>query len=249
MGGDCMPKFFIKKDSIINSKLLLTGADINHIIKVLRKSTGDILEASDGEGSGYIIRISEIHKDKIIAEILEEKVEKCNDISVTLYQSIPKGDKMDLIVQKCTELGAARIVPFISERTVVVIDDKNKAKKVERWRKIGQEACKQCMRSTVPKVSDIYSYDKVVSEVSEYDLCVVAYEKENVSLKRILKENNSSKSLAVIVGPEGGFSETEIQRAVNNGTKSVSLGSRILRTETAGMIILGNIMYELEDML
>jgi 16S rRNA (uracil1498-N3)-methyltransferase len=158
-----MPKFFINKESIINSKLLLTGADNNHIIKVLRKGIGDTLQVSDGEGFNYLIQISDINNDRIIAEILEKKVENCSDINITLYQSIPKSDKMDLIVQKCTELGVQKIVPFISERTVVIIDNKNQNKKVERWRRIAQESCKQCMRATIPNVSEIYSFDQVIN--------------------------------------------------------------------------------------
>lgn len=242
-----MPKFFINKDNIIKSKLILTGADINHIIKVLRKNVGDILEMSDGEGCSYIARITQIEKDKIFADILEKKVEKCSSINVTLYQSIPKSDKMDTIIQKCTELGISRIVPFTSEHTVVVINDKNEEKKLQRWRKIGQEACKQCKRSSIPQISSIYTFEKILDEITSYDLCIIAYEKGTVSIKKVLKENCHARNIAIIVGPEGGFPEKEIIRAVNSGAKSVSLGDRILRTETAGMAILCIIMYELED--
>jgi len=244
-----MPKFFIKKDSISNSKLLLTGADINHIIKVLRKNVGDILEASDGEGCSYRVEITDVFTDKIIANILEKKVEKESNISVTLYQSIPKSDKMDIIIQKCTELGISKIVPFTSLRTVVIIDSKNEDKKLQRWRKIGQEACKQCKRSTIPQISSIYTFEKLLKDIKMHDLCMIAYEKETLSIKKVLKDNSDAKSIAIIVGPEGGFEEQEIEQARSLGAKSVTLGERILRTETAGMATLCIIMYELEDVL
>lgn len=242
-----MPKFFIKKENISDSKLILTGTDINHIIKVLRKKIGDILEASDGEGFEYKARITAIEEDKILADILEKNDDIDSDIKITLYQSLPKSDKMDIIIQKCTELGISKIIPFISRYTIVVIDQNKEDKKIQRWRKIAQEACKQCRRSTIPQVTEVYDFDKLIDEISNYDLCIMAYEKESIKLKDVLKSHKNAKNIAIIVGPEGGFTEDEVKRVISKDAKTVSLGKRILRTETASMALLSIITYELED--
>lgn len=243
-GKDNMPRFFVKKDNVSDSKVIITDADIKHIVNVLRKGIGDILEVSDGEGNKYTVKITSISKDQIIADILEKQVECSSKINVTLYQSLPKAGKMDLIIQKCTELGVEKIVPFISKRTVVNIDNKAQDKKVQRWRKIAVEACKQCNRTTIPNISTIYTLEEVLREINTYDLSLLAYEKEKSSMKQILKENRDSRNIAIIVGPEGGFEESEVKRLTDKGVRSITLGPRILRTETAGMAMLCIVMYE-----
>lgn len=243
-----MPRFFVNKDSVLGSKVILTGSDINHIIKVLRKDIGDIIEVVDGSGYRYEAKIISITKQELIAEILVKQIEAAEKVKVTIFQSIPKSDKMETIIQKCTELGASRIVPFISERTVVTMDNEKIDKKLQRWRKIAQEACKQCKRAIIPEVTYIYSLQDILDEVSMYDLSIVAYEKEKISIKKILKGNTNITNISIIIGPEGGFTETEIKQLIEGGVYAVSLGKRILRTETAGMAVLCIIMYELGEM-
>ena len=244
-----MPKFFVGKNCISDSKVILTGADINHIIKVLRMNTGSILSVSDGDGTDYTVKIVEVCKDKIIAEILDKQIEKNSGLKITLYQSVPKTDKMETIIQKCTELGIYKIVPFISEHTVVNIKDKDLSdKKLERWRKIAKEACKQCRRSTIPIIDSVCDFQKVLDDIELYDLNIFSYEKADLSLKHLFNDASNVKNASIIVGPEGGFAEIEAQRIINKGVKPISLGKRILRTETAGMAVLCIIMYELGDM-
>lgn len=243
-----MQKFFVSRENINDSKVIITGDDIKHISKVLRKSIGDILIVSDGYGMEYEVKISQLDKEKLYADILQKTQAKIQTLEVTLYQALPKLDKMDTIIQKCTELGITKIVPYISEFTVITIDEKKSDKKTERWRKIALEACKQCGRSVIPDVTPIHSFEDMLSEQQHYDIGIFAYEKENSSVKKLLKENSESKRISIIIGPEGGFSKEEARKIVEYGAKSVGLGPRILRTETAGMVVLCIIMYELGGM-
>lgn len=243
-----MQKFFVSRENINDSKVIITGDDIKHISKVLRKSIGDILIVSDGHGIEYEVKISQLNKEKLYADILQKTQAKIQALEVTLYQALPKLDKMDTIIQKCTELGITKIVPYISEFTVITIDEKKSDKKTERWRKIALEACKQCGRSVIPDVTPIHSFEDMLSEQQDYDIGIFAYEKENSSVKKLLKENSESKRISIIIGPEGGFSKEEARKIVEYGAKSVGLGPRILRTETAGMVVLCIIMYELGGM-
>lgn len=243
-----MQKFFVDRENINDSKVIITGDDIKHITKVLRKGIGDVLTVSDGHGMEYEVKIAQMDKGKIHADIIQKIQSQMQTLEITLYQALPKSDKMDTIIQKCTELGIAKIVPYISEYTVVTIDDKKFDKKLERWRKIALEACKQCGRPIMPEIAQIHGFDNLLNEINSYDLSILAYEKENSSIKKLLSQSSSSKKIAVIVGPEGGFSSEEVRKITNHGAKSVGLGPRILRTETAGMAILCIIMYELGDM-
>ena len=243
-----MQKFFVDKENINDSKVIITGDDIKHIVKVLRKGVGDILKVSDGQGLEYEVKISHLEKEKVYADIIQKSQVEIQALEVTLYQALPKSDKMDSIIQKCTELGIAKIAPYVSEHTIVTVDKGKSDKKVERWRKVALEACKQSGRSIVPEIANVHTFDNVLNEMRGYDLNIFAYEKGNYSIKKLLKENAESKRISVVVGPEGGFSEEEARKIIGNGAKAVGLGPRILRTETAGMAVLCIIMYELGDM-
>lgn len=245
-----MPKFFVDKNCIFDSKIILSGDDMRHIVKVLRKNIDDIIEVFDGNGNSYKVKILEINKENITTEIIEKSYQQDAKINITLFQSLPKMDKMELIIQKCTELGISKIVPFISERTVVKIDNKKtELSKLDRWRKIAQEACKQCGRAMVPEIDYICNYKDVLDKLKIYDINIFAYEKEDkLNLKSVLRENPEIKNISIIIGPEGGFSEKEVEQAIAHRAKAITLGPRILRTETAGMAILSILMYELGDM-
>lgn len=237
-----MARFFIDKNNISEKSILINGDDVLHISRVLRMREGDTLTLCDGEKTDYLCEIASISKKEVICSILEkeENRNEC-EAEITLYQGVPKGAKMDLIIQKCVELGAARIVPFVSQRTVATAKGK-----LDRFQKIALEAAKQSGRGIVPEVSEIVSFDDAISSLMENELSLFAYEESRgFTLKDALREKKSS-SVGIMIGPEGGFSPEEAKAAENAGAVTVSLGNRILRTETAGLSVISNIIYELE---
>lgn len=251
-----MPKFFVKENQISNNKIEIVGDDVNHITNVLRMKQGEILKVCNQEtGENYMAEIINAQKNSVTCEIqekLEEIVE--SNVDITLYQGLPKFEKMELIIQKNTEVGVNAIVPVIMERTVVKLDEKQASKKLERWQKIAEIAAKQSMRDRIPKIKNIIKINKISDSLKEekFDTILVAYEnEEKTMLKEELKKLENSKDkkykIAIIIGPEGGISEKEIEQLNNLGAKCVSLGRRILRTETAGIVMSGDIMYELEN--
>lgn len=251
-----MPKFFVKENQISNNKIEIVGDDVNHITNVLRMKQGEILKVCNQEtGENYIVEIINTKKNSVTCEI-QEKLEETaeSNVDITLYQGLPKFEKMELIIQKNTEVGVNAIVPVIMERTVVKLDEKQVSKKLERWQKIAEIAAKQSMRDKIPEIKNIIKINKISDSLKneKFDTILVAYEnEEKTMLKKELKklENLKDKKykIAIIIGPEGGISEREIEQLNNLGAKCVSLGRRILRTETAGIIMSGDIMYELEN--
>lgn len=251
-----MPKFFVKENQISNNKIEIVGDDVNHITNVLRMKQGEILKVCNQEtGENYIAEIINAQKNSVTCEI-QEKLEETaeSNVDITLYQGLPKFEKMELIIQKNTEVGVNAIVPVIMERTVVKLDEKQVSKKLERWQKIAEIAAKQSMRDKIPEIKNIIKINKISDslKIEKFDTILVAYEnEEKTMLKKELKklENLKDKKykIAIIIGPEGGISEREIEQLNNLGAKCVSLGRRILRTETAGIIMSGDIMYELEN--
>ena len=251
-----MPKFFVKENQISNNKIEIVGDDVNHITNVLRMKQGEILKVCNQEtGENYIVEIINTKKNSVTCEI-QEKLEETaeSNVDITLYQGLPKFEKMELIIQKNTEVGVNAIVPVIMKRTVVKLDEKQVSKKLERWQKIAEIAAKQSMRDKIPEIKNIIKINKISDSLKneKFDTILVAYEnEEKTMLKKELKklENLKDKKykIAIIIGPEGGISEREIEQLNNLGAKCVSLGRRILRTETAGIIMSGDIMYELEN--
>lgn len=243
-----MSKFFIEPENIFEEKIIITGEDVKHIKNVLRSKPGDEIVLSNGNGIDYIVKIDSLEAEQIITSIIKSFInENEPPIEVTLFQGIPKADKMDYIIQKCVELGVKKIVPVITDRTIVKIENQKDAiKKTERWQKIVQEAAKQCNRGIIPIVALPMKFDEALKLAAEAEFSIIPYEKEMENgLKGLLK--NRYENISVIIGPEGGFSENEIKDAVNKGIKPVTLGPRILRTETAGIAVMSILMYELGD--
>jgi len=241
-----MPKFFIPKENIDNEILTVIGDDVSHITKVLRLRNGDTIECTDSAGYNYTAKIKLSEKDKVICEIVSKtKVDTEPPINVILIQGIPKAAKMDYIIQKNTELGIKEIFPCDLKRCVAKIDN---SKKTERWQKISKEAAQQSGRGIIPKINNPINLDEAINIMKLCDISFVAYEcEEQNSIKSVLKSKENPKSVAFIIGPEGGFDKSEIDKIVDAGIPSVSLGKRILRTETAGEAVLSMIMYEIGD--
>lgn len=245
-----MQKFFVKDEQIKNNRIEIEGTDVNHIINVLRMRKEDIVQVNNlATSENYKAEIIEYSNERIICKIIEKMNSKSEtDINIHLYQGLPKADKMELIIQKTTEIGVKEITPVAMERCIVKLDEKDAKKKVERWQKIAEVAAKQSKRDIIPQIEDVTKILNVYNLIKEYDLFIVAYENEKqIKLKDVLKENNNVKNIGVLIGPEGGIDEKEIEKLKENGAILVSLGNRILRTETAPIVISSNIIYEFEN--
>lgn len=252
-----MSKFFVKTEQINNNDIVIIGDDVNHIINVLRmKKTDEIQICNQDTGDNYNAEIVNYSKNEVECKIISKINETTeSNVHITLFQGIPKFEKMELIIQKNTEVGIKSIAPVIMERTVVKLDEKIASKKLERWQKIAEIAAKQSMRDIIPQIGNITKLKDI--DTTEFDAVLVAYENEEHNmlktelqkLERKIKSNNSSEqqyNIAIVIGPEGGISEKELVMLAEKNAKFVSLGKRILRTETAGVVMAGNIIYELE---
>ena len=237
-----MPKFFVKNENIIDNQIKIEGQDVNHIKNVLRKRIGDkITICNSNIGQDYLCEIKNIEEENILCDILEKLETNCeSNIKVTIFQGLPKADKMELIIQKSVELGVYDITPVEMKRSIVRLNEKDKNKKVERWQKISEVASKQSGRNIIPQINKIISIKEICNFVIEYDILLVAYENEEENtLKQEIK-------IGVLIGPEGGIDFNEIEELKEHGAKIITLGKRILRTETVALNILSVIMYELE---
>ena len=262
-----MSKFFVKTEQIENNNIIINGDDVNHIINVLRMKKDDKIRVCNQDtGDNYNAQITQYTKNEVDCEIIE-KINKTTEsnVHITLFQGLPKFEKMELIIQKNTEVGVNRIVPVIMERTVVKIDEKIASKKLDRWQKIAEIAAKQSMRDVIPKIDNIIKLKDM--DTTNFDAVLVAYENEEhnklkdelQNLKQKLKSNSSNNNskdntedtlqynIAIVIGPEGGIAEKEIEMLAEKNARFVSLGKRILRTETAGLVMAGNVLYELEE--
>ena len=248
-----MSKFFVKSEKINNNEIIIDNDDVNHIKNVLRKNVGDEILICDYEKEiNYNCRIKEIDKKEIVCEIIsQEKSESESNIKIDIFQGLPKADKMEFIIQKGTELGVNSFIPVIFKRSIVKIEEKDREKKICRWQKIAEVAAKQCGRDMIPVVKNIENVKNICKLFEKYDIVLVAYEDESeTSLKSTLKKLNYSNEhirIAVVIGPEGGIDKTEIETMKNAGAQSVTLGKRILRTETVCLAITAIINYELEN--
>lgn len=244
-----MHKFFVKRNNIIKDKVIIEGDDVQHISKVLRLRKDDIIQVCDGHLNEYICSIQEINKNNVVCLVKEKfKNENESDVSITLFQGLPKAQKMELIIQKGVEIGIKEFIPVITERVVVKTEGKDLKNKLERWNRIAYEASKQSNRGIVPEVKDIIDFKDALELLKEFDAVFVPYEKErSMGFKKALKDKKDIKNVAVVIGPEGGFSEEEVKIFEENGFVLVTLGPRILRTETAGLVASTIILYELSD--
>lgn len=242
-----MPKFFVPPEDA-GEVITLVGDNYHHAAKVLRLSKGDKLTICDGSLNDYEAVIGEILEDRIICDVVSViKNDREPLVDITLFQGLPKGDKMSLVCEKCVEAGVSHIVPVSMKRCVVKLNPKEYEKKRERLSKIMLSASKQSGRGAVADISPLISFKEMIEKIGEFDLFLFPYElEEETSLKSVIR-GFEGKKIALVIGPEGGFSGEEAEMLVNAGAKSVSLGKRILRTETAGMATVFNILYELEN--
>ena len=246
-----MSIFYVKNAQISGDKAVILGGDVKHIRDVLRYNVSDTLDICDDDGIRYLTKISGFDKETVFLDVLEKSDYTTEpSINVTLFQGLPKSDKLELIIQKTTELGVSAVIPVITERTVVKLDEKDINKKVERWNEIAQEAGKQSGRQKIPTVEKPIKLKNLIENISKYDILLLPYECEKeMTLKTVLRNlKEKSKKVAIFIGPEGGFSEEEVDLLSKlENVRRVTLGPRILRTETAGIATVAMVLYELQD--
>lgn len=245
-----MHRFFIEQEDIYNDDITIEGDDVQHISKVLRLKEGDKIVLCDQKGTDYNVAIESISKHTIKTTIIDKVPSKGEpSIEVVLYQGIPKSTKMDLIIQKCTEMGITRIVPVFTTRTIVKLESlKDEEKKVFRWTKIAEDAAKQSARGIVPKIDMPMNIEQALKDSMGLDIVLIPYELEKEMSVKTALQGKEVKSIGFFIGPEGGFNTIEIDKAKQGNVIPVSLGNRIMRTETAGFAMLTCIMYEYDQM-
>ena len=257
-----MPKFFVAKEQIKDNNIYIIGQDANHIRKVLRAKIGEKIEVCNKDTQeNFLCEITNFYDDKIECiknEKLNTNVE--SNVEVTIFQGLPKADKMELIIQKAVELGAFKIVPVAMKRSIVKLNSKDEKKKIERWQKISEVAAKQCGRDYIPKIENVMKLKDIILQKDNFDDIIVAYEEEKeCRLKEVItdlkrkyeveiknNEENVKIKIGILIGPEGGIDKEEIGILKENDFEIVTLGKRILRTETVALNVLSILMYELE---
>ena len=245
-----MPRFFVTPEQIDENTITITGPDVNHISHVLRMAPGDNLTVSDGTGMDYYCSITAFAKDYVQLNIIDRWASYVElPARITLFQGLPKGEKMELIIQKAVELGAARIVPVNMARTIVKLDEKKREKRIRRWQSIAESAAKQSGRALIPEITDVVSFDQAMRMCQTMDAALMPYEKAAGmdGARALVRSLHDKKSIGILIGPEGGFEPSEVAAAEAAGVKTMTLGHRILRTETAGMTMLSILMFELEE--
>ncbi|MBP3966181.1 16S rRNA (uracil(1498)-N(3))-methyltransferase [Paenibacillus lignilyticus] len=255
-----MQRYFVTPEQFTDNMVVLTGDDAHHVTRVMRMEAGDAIIVSDGRTRVAEATISVLSPGKVEAEVSQWLTMSGEPTwSVTVAQSLPKGDKMEIVIQKGTEIGAASFVPFQSQRMIVQYDEKKEAKRLDRWGKIAKEAAEQAHRSRIPAIEPVASWRELVARIPEYHLALFCYEKEGgglglrdaIQARRGTAEgwsNDEPRNILLIVGPEGGFTEREAEEAEEAGAVIIGLGKRILRTETAAMVGLACLMYESGEM-
>lgn len=249
-----MYHFFVESSQITSDfkKVEITGDDYNHIANVLRMKVGEQFSVSirDDEGKEVFYEIEEINKTSVIGSLcfIEETGNELPS-KIYLFQGLPKVDKMELIIQKAVELGAYEIIPMSTKRCIVRLDDKKAESKIKRWQAISEAAAKQSKRAVIPKVSMPMTFKQAVEFAKDMDVKLIPYEnaKGIAETKKIIDDIKPGQSIAVFIGPEGGFAQEEIDLCMENGISPITLGKRILRTETAGFTIISWLMYHLES--
>lgn len=244
-----MYRFYVTADQIGEEEAFICGSDVNHIKNVLRLTAGEWVVLCDGNNTDYCCRIKSVSSEEVVCHI--EKTQPSNtelDTKIYLFQGLPKKDKMDLIVQKAVELGVSSIIPVYTKRCVVKLDEKKAAKKQERWQKIAESAAKQCDRGLIPVVEAPVTLAKAFDIAGELEYNMIPYECADgmERAREIVAEAVGKKSVGVFIGPEGGFEAEEVEQAVEKGCQVLTLGKRILRTETAGMAVLSILMFQLQ---
>ena len=245
-----MYQFFVEEGQICGDRVVITGEDVNHIKNVLRMKIGEEIAVSNGvDGREYRCEVAQLLPDEVVCKL---RFIKENDVElpaqVYLFQGLPKADKMELIIQKAVELGAYSVIPVATRRSIVKLDDKKAAAKQNRWQGIAEAAAKQSKRKIIPKIEKVMSFAEALEMAKELEVRLIPYElAEDMShTKEIIERIREGQKIAIFIGPEGGFDETEIALASEVGVEPITLGKRILRTETAGMTVLAWLMYHLE---
>jgi len=245
-----MPRFYVPQPQIKNEMLRIEGDEVRHIRRVLRLKAGDEIIVFDGSGKEYEGTIVEERPFSVvirIQNIFSSKRE--SHLEITLAQSLLKGEKMDYLIQKATELGVKEIVPFFSSRSVPLLEKSGRLKRHHRWERIAIDASKQCGRGVVPKIEPLQGYSEMLQSVSPDSLRLILWEREGTNLKEVLGKSIEKKEIFFIVGPEGGFSQEEIEEANKAGFLRVTLGRRILRAETASLCFLSILQYDWGDIV
>ena len=237
-----MPRFFVRQERVNDRDISIIGEEAHHIARSLRMAVGDQITVCDMQGNEYTCRISAFDEDREVrAEILDIRHSQNEPkIFIRLFQALPKGDKLDTIIQKAVECGVSEIIPFQSERCVVKIKNDAEERKTERRQRISAEAAKQCGRSVIPEVRASVGFEEAIAMAAESELCLFCYEGDGtLPLGSILRKYDQlPESVSIVIGSEGGFSQNEVAKAVGKGATLVGLGKRILRTETASGFVL-----------
>lgn len=246
-----MQNFFVTPSQVKTDKIFIEGSDVNHMKNVLRMQKGERLMISDGNNHSYLCELESYEeKRRARLRILEEQaLHRELPCRIYLFQGLPKQEKMELIVQKCVELGVYEIVPVTVRRCVVKLDDKRAKKKTERWQQIAESAAKQAGRGMIPRVEEPVSLEKALERARELDVVLIPYELAEgmAKTRRIINSIEPGQSIGIFIGPEGGFEKEEVELAVMAGAREITLGKRILRTETAGFTIVSVLMFHLEE--
>lgn len=245
-----MHHFFVSPEQIDEQFVTIRGNDVNHIKNVLRMKAGEELLVSNGLDRDYFCQIETITDEEIKAKILQEDFEGTElPTELYLFQGLPKADKMELIIQKAVELGVYEIIPVATKRCVVKLEEKKAASKIARWQQIAEAAAKQSKRRIVPQISNVMTFGEAVRSASSMEIKLIPYELADgmERTKALIEGIQPGQDIAVFIGPEGGFEEAEIDKALAAGIEPVTLGKRILRTETAGFTVMAWIMYRLEE--
>lgn len=244
-----MYQFFVEPQNIMENRIVITGDDVNHIKNVLRMNIGDEIAVSNGiDGKEYRCGIESIGNEVIckLRFIKEDGLELSSHIY--LFQGLPKSEKMEFVIQKAVELGIYEIIPVSTKRSVVKLDEKKEKNKISRWQEIAHAAAKQSKRRIIPKINQVMTMKQAVDFTSNFDLVIIPYElAEGIdNTRKVIESVRPGQKIGIFIGPEGGFEEEEINLAVENHIIPITLGKRILRTETAGLTVLSWIMYQLE---
>ncbi|PWJ47677.1 16S rRNA (uracil(1498)-N(3))-methyltransferase [Faecalicatena contorta] len=245
-----MHHFFAEPSQIKGGIVCIEGTDVNHMKNVLRMKAGEKVEVSDGQGTEYLCEVDRYEEEYAFLRIISAGRKEAELPSkIFLFQGLPKGDKMELIIQKAVELGVYQIIPTSTKRAVVKLDAKKAGKKTERWNAIALSAAKQSGRSRVPQVMPVLSFREALEQARELDVVMIPYEQAEgmEKTREIISAVRPGQDVGIFIGPEGGFEEDEVEKAIQSGAHSITLGKRILRTETAGLAILSILMYHLEN--
>lgn len=245
-----MQHFFVTPDQVCGEKIYIEGSDVNHMKNVLRMKVGEKVEISDGNNHKYLCKIEGFETESVALHIKEELgVDTELPSKIYLFQGLPKSDKMELIVQKAVELGVYEVIPVVTKRAVVKLDAKKADKKVNRWQEIARSAAKQSARGMVPEVAPVVDYKTALKQAKELDVVLVPYELAEgmETTRKAIEAIKPGQSIGIFIGPEGGFEKEEVLLAIEEGAKEITLGKRILRTETAGLTTLSILMYHLEN--